>query len=145
MSDDVMLQEAIDAISQGQRRRARDLLTRLLRADQQSPAYWLWMSSVVDTVKEQIYCLQQVQRFDPENASARRGLALVGALTSDRMISPMPPQRRNWQVEVEEEPPQGYTSVVGKPCPTYRSLRRRRHCRLWPDLGGHLRDLEEEL
>lgn len=115
MSDDVMLQEAIDAIKQGQRRRARDLLTRLLRADQQSPVYWLWMSSVVDTVKEQIYCLQQVQRFDPENAAAKRGLALVGALSSERTVSPMPPIRRNWQVDVEEEPPQGIRALWANP------------------------------
>jgi tetratricopeptide (TPR) repeat protein len=115
MAEDVMLQEAIDAISQGERRRARDLLTRLLRADQSSSVYWLWMSSVVDTVKEQIYCLQQVQRLDPESAAAKRGLALVGALTSDQMISPMPPKRRDWQVEVEEEPPQGLRALWANP------------------------------
>jgi tetratricopeptide (TPR) repeat protein len=110
-----MLQEAIDAINQGQRRRARDLLTRLLRADQSSPVYWLWMSSVVETVKEQIYCLQQVQRLDPESFAARRGLALIGALTPDQMISPMPFNRRNWQVPVEEEPPQGIHALWANP------------------------------
>ena len=39
MSDDVMLREAVEAIYAGQRARARDLLTRLLRADQTNPTY----------------------------------------------------------------------------------------------------------
>ena len=37
MAEDVMLQEAIEAIRQGQRSRARDLLTRLLRTIQAHP------------------------------------------------------------------------------------------------------------
>ena len=59
MADDKMLQEAIEAVANGQRERARDLLTRLLRANQANPKYWLWMSSVVDTTKERVYCLQR--------------------------------------------------------------------------------------
>jgi Tfp pilus assembly protein PilF len=53
MPEDIMLQEAVEAIRQGQRGRARDLLTRLLRADPSNTQYWLWMSSVVETPKEQ--------------------------------------------------------------------------------------------
>ena len=57
MSDDRMLDEAIAAAREGDRTRARDLLTRLLRTDQSNPEYWLWMSSIVDSPKEKIYCL----------------------------------------------------------------------------------------
>jgi hypothetical protein len=78
MSEDVMLQEAIEAIRQGQRARARDLLTRLLRTNQSNSEYWLWMSSVVDTYKEQVYCLQNVVRLDPKSSAARQAGA-VGA------------------------------------------------------------------
>ena len=49
-----MLREALEAIARGQRERARDLLTGLLRAGQANPAYWLWMSAVVDTSKERV-------------------------------------------------------------------------------------------
>ena len=37
MADDKMLQEAKEAVAKGQRERARDLLTRLLRANQANP------------------------------------------------------------------------------------------------------------
>ena len=80
MAENLMLQEAIDAIRQGQRRRARDLLTRLLRADQSNPEYWLWMSSVVDSLKERKYCLEMVLRVDPDNRQARQGLVMMGAV-----------------------------------------------------------------
>jgi tetratricopeptide (TPR) repeat protein len=104
MSEDVMLQEAVEAIRQGQRMRARDLLTRLLRTNQSNPEYWLWMSSVVDTPKEQVYCLQTVLRLDADNQAAKQGLILLGAMPPDAQIVPVPPVRRKWEVEVLEVP-----------------------------------------
>ncbi|MBN1148120.1 MAG: tetratricopeptide repeat protein [Anaerolineales bacterium] len=102
MSEDIMFQEAIDAIRQGQRTRARDLLTRLLRSDQSNPEYWLWLSSVVDTLKEQIYCLQTVLRLDPGNKAAKQGLVLLGALPPEGVATPAPPARRKWEVETQD-------------------------------------------
>jgi tetratricopeptide (TPR) repeat protein len=102
MPEDVMLQEAVEAIRQGQRGRARDLLTRLLRADASNPQYWLWMSSVVETPKEQIFCLQSILKVDPNNKAARQGLVLLGALPPETEIKPVPPARRRWHVDVQE-------------------------------------------
>ena len=115
MSEDVMLREAVEAIHSGQRTRARDLLTRLLRADQSNPTYWLWMSSVVETTKERIYCLQTVLRYDPGNQAARQGLILAGALQADENVAPNPPVRRNWLVDVQEEPPTGIRGLWARP------------------------------
>jgi tetratricopeptide (TPR) repeat protein len=115
MSEDVMLQEAIEAIYAGQRARARDLLTRLLRADQTNPAYWLWMSSVVESAKERVYCLQSVLRFDPENRAAKQGLLLAGAISADDTITPLPPSPRKWAVATEEEPPAGLRGLWARP------------------------------
>lgn len=114
--EDVMLQEALEAIRQGQRLRARDLLTRLLRADQSNPEYWMWMSSVVDTLKEQVYCLQTVLRLDPENQSAKRGLVLLGARPPEGEVVPVPPVRRKWEVEVQEvKEPRGLGKIWANP------------------------------
>jgi tetratricopeptide (TPR) repeat protein len=104
MSEDVMLKEAVEAIRQGQRTRARDLLTRLLRADQSNPEYWLWMSSVVDSFKERVYCLQSALRLDPENRAAKQGLVLLGAVPPDKTVVPVPPVRRLWEVAVQAVP-----------------------------------------
>jgi tetratricopeptide (TPR) repeat protein len=111
-----MFQEAVQAIHQGQRARARDLLTRLLRADQRNAAYWLWMSSVVTTPKEQVYCLQSALRLDPGNQSARRGLTTLGALPPNASLKPVPPPRRQWVVEVQEvHEVSGVRRLLGNP------------------------------
>ncbi len=108
MADDIMLQEAIEATYQGQHQRARDLLTRLLRADKENPSYWLWMSAVVESPKEQAYCLQTVLRLEPENTVARRGLVLLGKLPPDEGVVIVPPTRqRSWEVETIDTQPEG--------------------------------------
>lgn len=116
MPKNVMLHEAIEAIRQGQRRRARDLLTRLLRSDQSNPQYWLWMSSVVDTLKERVYCLQMVLRLDPENRAAQQGLVLLGAMPPEPGRPPTAQIRRKWEVATEEEPQlHGLQAVLANP------------------------------
>jgi tetratricopeptide (TPR) repeat protein len=89
-------QEAIDALSHGQKNRARDLLTRLLKRDSSNPEYWLWMSAVVDSTAEQVYCLQNVLQLDPNNRAAKRGLALMGAQPPDTALPLAPVVKRKW-------------------------------------------------
>lgn len=115
MPADHMLKEAIEAVRQGHKARARDILTRLLRADQSNPVYWLWMSSVVETAREQAYCLQAVLRQDPHNQAAQRGLVLIGALANEAPIPPQQPPRRKWQVALLSEPPQGLKALWMNP------------------------------
>jgi hypothetical protein len=96
--ENTMLREAMDALRQGDRVRARDLLTRLLKTDQKNPKYWLWLSAAVDSQKEQIYCLQMVLQADPQNSAAKRGLILMGALPPDDSVPPFPLNRpRFWE------------------------------------------------
>lgn len=78
-----MLTEAIAAVRAGDRARALDLLTRLLKIDSAKADYWLWMSAVVESERERIYCLQSVLRQDPTNRAALRGLTLFGAHTPE--------------------------------------------------------------
>ncbi len=91
MSEDRILQEAISAIQNGQRARARDLLTRLLRQDQARVDVWLYMSAVVDTPKERIFCLENVLKYDPDNETAASGLVLLGAMQPDTQRKPVRP------------------------------------------------------
>jgi tetratricopeptide (TPR) repeat protein len=93
-----MLHEAMEALGKGDRTRARDLLTRLLKTDQKNPNYWLWLSTAVDTQKERLYCLQTALQADPDNAAAKRGLRIFGALPPDDSIKPFPINRpRLWE------------------------------------------------
>jgi tetratricopeptide (TPR) repeat protein len=116
MAENLMLQEAIDAIRQGQRRRARDLLTRLLRADQSDPEYWLWMSAVVDSLKERKYCLEMVLRLDPDNRQASDGLVMMGAVPPPSGLTPAAVLRRKWKVAEEDIPkPHGLKAIWANP------------------------------
>jgi hypothetical protein len=101
--DDRMFQEVMEAINRGDRGRARDLLTRLIKEDPEKADYWLWMSAVVESVQERVYCLKEVQKLDPQNNIVRRGLILAGALPVDeKMVVPYEMQRRKWQVRLEK-------------------------------------------
>ena len=63
--ENTILREAVEALRLGDRIRARDLLTRMLKADQNNASYWVWLSAAVDTQKERLYCLQSALRIDP--------------------------------------------------------------------------------
>ncbi len=97
-AQDSMFQDAVNALREGDKARAKDTLTRLLKTDQNNATYWVWMSAAVETNKERIYCLQTALKFDPENASAKRGLILLGATTPAEDVQPFPLNRpRAWE------------------------------------------------
>jgi hypothetical protein len=120
MADDVIFQEAVDALREGNRTKARELLTGLLKTDQNNATYWVWMSALMDTPKERIYCLQAAFKLDPENVSAKRGLILHGALPPDETIQPFPMNKpRAWEQKLllahEKPKPKGWAAVKGSP------------------------------
>lgn len=100
-----MLLSAISAISQGDQARARDILTRLLRANQTNATYWLWMSAVVETNKERIYCLQNAARLEPEDQLARLGLVLFEALKPADQKKPSQIYYRDWTTQLHQTSP----------------------------------------
>src|SRR5512147_1825249 len=118
--NDAVFQEAVEALRTGNKSRARELLTGLLKTDQNNATYWVWMSSTVDTAKERIYCLQTALKLDPENAAAKRGLILHGALPPDDTIPPFPVNRpRAWEEKLllaHEKPKlKGWAAVRASP------------------------------
>jgi len=95
-----MMAEAIGAARAGDRARARELLARLLRSDSANAEYWVWMSAVVDTPRERIYCLQSALDIDPTNRAALRGLVVLGDRKPEetKRDKPKVPKRRVAQV-----------------------------------------------
>jgi tetratricopeptide (TPR) repeat protein len=97
---EAMFNEAMSAIQAGDRSRARDLLTRLLKIGQDNPDYWVWMSTVVETAKERTFCLKEALHLNPQHAAAKRGLILIGELQPEPgLILPARYQKRNWQAK----------------------------------------------
>jgi hypothetical protein len=66
--DDVEL--GIAAYKAGKREEARNYLASALKQNPENARAWGWMSNVVDSEKDRIYCLNQVLRFDPNNKKA---------------------------------------------------------------------------
>lgn len=98
MAEDSMFQEAVDALREGDKVKAKTLLMQLIKTDQSNPQYWIWLSAAVDSTKERIYCLQTALQLDPENAAAKRGLMLLGALPPDENVQPFSLKRpRLWE------------------------------------------------
>jgi len=114
MTESTIFNEAIDAIRNGENDRARDLLSRLLRTEKENSEYWLWMSSVVFSSKEKIYCLKNVLQLDPTNIHARKGLTLLGAIPPDN-VHPSPPIKRVWKTNLAVEELQGWQNIMAIP------------------------------
>ena len=102
----------------GDRARARDLLTRLVKADQKNASYWVWLSAAVDSQKERLYCLKTANQIDPQNASAKRGLIMLGGLPPDDSVPPFPVNRpRLWEEKLAmslkpQDKPRGWANPV---------------------------------
>ena len=98
-------EEAVQALKDGHRERARDLLTGLIRSNPRDVQLWLYMSAAVETTSEKIFCLENALKADPQNAEALRGLSIIrGRHTDDRMPN-LPVIKRNWKIaEVAKEP-----------------------------------------
>ncbi len=117
---DTMLQDAIEALRRGEKARAKDILTRLIKANQNEATYWVWMSAVVETTKERIYCLQTALKLDPENGTAQRGLRWFGALPPKEGMQPFPLHRRRaWEEKLllahEQPRPKGFRVAMSSP------------------------------
>jgi tetratricopeptide (TPR) repeat protein len=120
MADDAVFQDAIESLRAGNKAKARDLLTTLLKTEQNNVNYWIWLSAAMDSTKERVYCLQTAHKLDPENATAKRGLILLGALPADENVRPFPVNRpRAWEEKLllahEKPKPKGWAAVKQSP------------------------------
>ncbi len=118
--DDAVFQDAVDALRRGDKPRAKELLTQLLKTNQNNATYWVWLSAAVDNTRERIYCLQAALKLDPENGTAKRGLILLGALAPDETVQPFPMNRpRAWEEKLllanEKPKERGFRAVMKNP------------------------------
>lgn len=117
-NSDTIFQDAVDALRRGDKPRAKELLTLLLKSDQNNPTYWIWLSASVDSQKERIYCLQTALKLDPENGTAKRGLILLGALAPDETVQPFPmnyPRAWEGKLLLDNEKPKERVNIFRSP------------------------------
>lgn len=101
MTEEKTLRRVKKALEKGDRYKAREVLSQVLKTNKYRPEYWLWMSAVAETERERVYCLKKVWDLDPGNPAAKRGLIMLGEFEPDD-VSPVPPQKRNWTDELED-------------------------------------------
>lgn len=65
------------ALQQGDKLRARELLLRVVEADENAEAAWLWLSGAVDDPEDQRTALENVLAINPNNPHARHGIAVL--------------------------------------------------------------------
>lgn len=80
---------AAEALHQGDRVRARQLVHQVLAEDPRNVRAWSWACEVAATWEERVHCLERILEIDPDHEPARRYLARLkgqtaegGALTS---------------------------------------------------------------
>lgn len=126
-NNDTIFQDAMEALRRGNKSRAKELLTLLLKTDQNNATYWIWMSAAMDVQKERIYCLQTALKLDPENATAKRGLILLGALAPDETVQPFPMNRvRAWEAKLllasDKPKEKGFRAFVQHPAARFAGI-----------------------
>jgi hypothetical protein len=84
------LQAGIAAAKAGQRDEARELLLRVVEADEEIEQAWLWLSSVVDSDEDRLIALENVLEINPDNAQARAGVKWLKARVGEREVAPAP-------------------------------------------------------
>ena len=92
---DSPLDQGIQAAQANQRERARALLARAVKEEPENAQAWLWLSAVVEDDWHKLYCLRRVQRIDPGDQTAARGIkALAARLEAprgeEREAAPLP-------------------------------------------------------
>ncbi|WP_420628591.1 hypothetical protein [Candidatus Leptofilum sp.] len=79
------LKAGITAVKNGDRVLGRELLEKVLAADERNESAWLWMSGAVKTAKERQICLENVLALNPDNQLAQKGLAKLAQATSSEL------------------------------------------------------------
>jgi tetratricopeptide (TPR) repeat protein len=81
------LKEGITAVKKGDRIQGRELLEKVLAADERNEQAWLWLSGAVDSAEERQICLENVLAINPDNALAQNGLARLAQADPQRSAS----------------------------------------------------------
>lgn len=81
------LRDGITAAKNGQKKLAQSLLNRAILLNNADARPYVWLSVTTDDLREQMDYLEMAVALDPENASARRFLALLkGKIDSDKLV-----------------------------------------------------------
>lgn len=70
-----LLKEGVQAARDGRKADARRLLLQVVEQDERNEKAWIWLSYVVESDDDRLVCLENVLAINPDNGSAKKGLA----------------------------------------------------------------------
>lgn len=97
---DALVRDSIAAYRSGKKEQARSLLLEAVALDEHHEQAWLWLSAVVDSVEDQITCLENVLTINPKNEKARQGIQLL----NEKMTSSTAASASHAEDEEDEDP-----------------------------------------
>jgi hypothetical protein len=118
VSAEDLLRQGIAASKAGQKAKARELLEQAIAADEYNATAWLWLSGAVDTHEDRRICLENVLTLEPENAFAKKGLAMLGPAPEPEpappavAVPPTTPQYGEQVIYQDVSTPQEQTETV---------------------------------
>lgn len=74
-----LTQQGMAFLRSGDKLRARQVLKSATQADPRDLTAWIWLAAALDDRDESIACLEQALTIDPNNLSAKKGLARLRA------------------------------------------------------------------
>lgn len=76
---DELLDQSIAAYKEGDRDHASELLAKVIQLDPNNERAWLWLSGIVATDAERLFCVKRILAINPQNQVAQHGLKLLPA------------------------------------------------------------------
>lgn len=89
MSADDLLRKGIEAAKASNKAEARRLLGQVVQTNPENEMAWLWLGGVVETIEQQIFCLEKVLAINPDNQMAQRGLNILKAKVETEPSTPV--------------------------------------------------------
>ncbi len=86
-----LLNQGIQAIRAGDKARGRELLLRVVAADERVEPAWLWLSAALDEPADQLIALENVLALNPTHAQALAGVATLRKKLGRASAEPSPP------------------------------------------------------
>lgn len=74
---DQLLDQSIEAYKKNDKDRAAKLISQAIRLDANSERAWLWLSGIVVTDAERLFCIKRILAINPNNEVAQYGLTLL--------------------------------------------------------------------
>ena len=108
-----LLEKGIEAAQSHEKKRAQEILTRVIELDQYNEKAWLWLSSVVDSRSDKEVCLENALLINPDNTYAAMGLQHIrqqdippsSSSVLPRLSGERTPIEREWDASSPAAPP----------------------------------------